>query len=89
MVIMRRNNRLATPTQEIQKKSQVHQDLWILGDFSDVTLVCDDDQTKIGGQRPPSLPQELEVKCAKRSLTSSIYTFTFHDTAVSKSLSGE
>ena len=50
MVLMRRNNRLATPTQEIQKKSQVHQDLWILGHFSDVTLrlVCDNDQTKSG-----------------------------------------
>ena len=48
MVLMRQNNWLATPTQEIQKKSQVHQDLWILGHFSDVTLVCDNDQTKSG-----------------------------------------
>ena len=48
MVLMRRNKQFSTPTQEIQKKSQVHQDLWILGDFSDVTLVCDDDQTKSG-----------------------------------------
>jgi hypothetical protein len=35
------------------KKSQVHQDLWILGDFLDVTLSGDDDKVDIS----PGTPQ--------------------------------
>jgi hypothetical protein len=67
MVLMRRNNQLATPNQEIQ-----NQDLWILGDFSDVTTTKQKvvkRQKKGGrrtqrGRRPPSPPQELAVRCA-------------------------
>jgi hypothetical protein len=44
MVLMRRNDQPAILTKEMQQKNQVHQDLWILDDFSDVTLVCDDNQ---------------------------------------------
>jgi hypothetical protein len=47
MVLMRRNDWRATSTKEIQK-TQVRQDLWIFGNLSDVTLICDDEQSDGG-----------------------------------------
>jgi hypothetical protein len=48
---------------ESYKKCQVHQDLWILGDFPDVTLVCDDARPAYHAHRLacPTRPHHLPL----------------------------